>query len=57
MKKKFKVPVSWMVYGYVNVRADNIDEAIELADEANLPYGEYVEGSFEVDAEMIEEIK
>jgi len=48
--KTYKVPVVWQMYGYVEVEAENVDEAVLIAEGAPLPdNGEYVEGSFEVD--------
>lgn len=48
--KTYKVPVVWQMYGYVEVEADSLAEAIHEADAAPLPEdGSYVEGSFEVD--------
>ena len=52
--KTYKIPVSWQVYGTVNIEAENIEEAIELAggDEIPLPEGDYIDGSWEVDGEL-----
>ena len=51
--KKFKVPVSWQMYGHVTVEADTLQHAAEIAESdmgIGLPdNGEYVEGSWEVD--------
>jgi hypothetical protein len=50
--KTYKIGVVWQMYGYVEVEAVDIDEAIYNAMEAPLPdNGEYIEGSFEVDVE------
>lgn len=54
--KVFKVPVVWSMMGYVDVEADDAEEAMVYAkehkDEFHLPYnGEYVDDSFEVDEE------
>tara|TARA_R110002020_G_scaffold49875_4_gene141605 strand:+ start:1545 stop:1733 length:189 start_codon:yes stop_codon:yes gene_type:complete len=55
--KKFVVPVSWTVSSYVVVEADTADEAAEQAETFDLPHdGEYLQGSFEVDFESIEEV-
>ena len=48
---KIKLPVSWEVFGFVEVEADSIEEAMEFfeenADSFSLPNdGEYVDGSF-----------
>lgn len=57
MKKMWKIPVTWEMYGMVCYEADTIDEAIEKAlnDDGPLPEGEYVDGSFTVseDADII----
>ena len=49
--KTWKIPVSWEVVGVVEIQAPTLDLAIEIArtdDTINLPYGEYVNGSFDV---------
>ena len=48
--KTYKVPVVWQMYGYVEVEAESMAEAIHEAQAAPLPEdASYVEGSFEVD--------
>jgi len=45
------IPVSWEVAGIVRIPANTLDEAIHAVkhDESiELPYGEYVDGSFDV---------
>ena len=56
MSKNYEVPCSWQVYAWANVEANSFDEAIEFAesDQFPLPEGSYVEGSFELDHDMIE---
>lgn len=59
MKKKkrmWKVPCVWMMMGYLTVEARSAEEAKELAKDmardCALPTnGEYLEDSFEIDAE------
>lgn len=46
---KYKIPVIWQNWGIVEVEADNLEKAIELAKEGGLPKGEYIEDSFEID--------
>lgn len=49
---KYRVPVSYQMYGHVEVEADSKDEAAEIAcgPTVGLPEnGSYVEGSFQVD--------
>lgn len=55
--KKYRIPVSWQMYGYVTVEAENLENAIEQAEDTNtpLPEGSYVEGSYEVDRAAIDE--
>lgn len=50
---KYRIPVSWEMYGHVEVEADSLEEAISIAesDETPLPEGSYVNASFEVDHE------
>lgn len=52
--KKFKIPVSWEMYDYIEVEANSVEEAIEIfdqkeqsADPYGLPDGNYVDASFE----------
>lgn len=46
-----EIPVYYELKGYVNVRANTLEEAVEKAEtKHSLPeHGDYVEGSFEVD--------
>lgn len=59
--KKWSIPVSWEVCGMVEIEANTLEEAIDIAkrdDSIELPYGEYVDGSFDVtvdDDELIRE--
>lgn len=52
--KKYKIPCSWQMYGYKEVEAENLKEAIEIVEEESLPDGDYIEGSFEIDTEILE---
>lgn len=51
MANIYKIPVSWECYGYVNIEANNLEEAINKAwkDNIPLPEGEYVDDSWRVD--------
>ena len=55
------IPVSWEDVGMVEIQAPTLEKAIEIArtdDSVELPYGEYVDGSFVVtvdDDELIRE--
>ena len=55
MKKKYRVPCSWEVYGITVVEAESWDEAISTAEESPLPIdNSYIEDSFRIDEEMVE---
>jgi hypothetical protein len=60
MGKKYKVPVSWQVYGFVTVEADTEEEAAHEAMGVDLDCidgkPEYLHNSFEVDEHAIEEV-
>lgn len=50
--KQFKIPVVYTVYGYVDVEAENIEEAIDMANDPDCPLpdeADYVKGTWEVD--------
>ena len=52
--KKWTIPVSWTMMGTVNVEANTLEEAIEIArdNEEIIPIpddGDYLSGSWEVD--------
>lgn len=58
--KTYQVPCCWQVYTWANVEADSFDDAVEKA-QGDLKYsiidsnnGNYVQGSFEMDYEVIE---
>lgn len=56
----YRVGCSWEVYGHITVRAKNKEEAVKMAQKVAktcpLPDdGEYLEDSFEIDTENIEE--
>jgi len=57
---KFKVAVTWEMYGNVIIQADDIDEAIHIAKvDPNIPLpeqGEYIDDSWQVDEEITREI-
>lgn len=46
----FNIPVSWEVYGSVEIDAESVEEAINIFDEQSddipLPEGNYIDGSF-----------
>ena len=51
--REYKVPVYWTMMGYVTVTASSPSEAMEKVrdniDDYDLPHGEYLDESFEVD--------
>lgn len=54
MKKTFKIPCTWQMYGYYHIEANSIKEALEKAEDSSLPTdADFLEGSFEIDNEMI----
>ena len=58
--KKFVVPVTWLMAAEVVVEAESEDEAMDLATGIDLDIFEnagYVNGSFDVDFNMIEEVQ
>ena len=59
-KKKFVVPVTWVVAAEVVIEAENELEANDLAHNVDLDCFEnadYVQGSFDIDFNMIEEVQ
>lgn len=58
---KYFIPVTWAMYGEYMVKADSLEMAIKMVENAEspydeLPYGEYIDGSFEINKDMIEEV-
>ena len=59
MSKYYEIPCTWEVYGTVEIEADSLEEAIELAERDDSPMpddSDYVAGSFQVDRDIAEEI-
>ena len=55
MKKTYRVPCSWEVYGITVVEAESWDEAISTAEESPMPIdNSYIEDSFRIDEAMVE---
>ena len=59
---KQRIAVTWHVCGYIEVEANNIEEAMKKVrdnpDDYSLPYdGEYVDGSFGLSTDDVEEMK
>jgi hypothetical protein len=60
MKRIFKIPVSWTSIGTLEVNASSLEEAIAIAEDdlTGLPeYSEYLDGSFEVNIDLINGVK
>lgn len=56
-KKVFKVPVQFTLCATMEIEAENIEKAVQIAEDGNLPPFEdcsYLEGSFQVFEEEIE---
>lgn len=54
MMKTYRIPCTWTVAGTMEIQANGLGEAIELANEAPLPTdNDYIEGSFEINNQMI----
>lgn len=54
---KYRIPVTWEMFGAIEVEAESLEEAIKLAendDQCLPPDGEYVDGSWVVDSEFAE---
>ena len=52
---KYKIAISWQECGEIEVEADNLEQALEIAqnDEGiDLPVGTYIDASWKVDEEM-----
>ena len=55
--KTYKVAVEWTMTKTLMIAADDLDEAMELAQDKDLPDdGEYLDESFTVNTELSEEI-
>lgn len=58
MKKyTFSIPVLWEVSSFVEVKASSLEEACEIAQDADLPEAtevSYIDGSFEVNYDVAE---
>ena len=53
----YKIPVYWTMFDTMEVDAESLKEAIDLAiDSLPLPDGDYVDGSFTVEMETLNEI-
>lgn len=60
--KTWKIPVCWSMMATIEIEADTLEEAIEIAkdDEGNIPIpynGDYLDGSWEVDSEDVDYLR
>jgi len=56
--KEYKIPVIWQMYGIMEIEANSLEEAKEIAmGNLELPRnGSYIDDSFEIDNDVIEEM-
>lgn len=54
---KYHIPVFWQMFGWVEVEANSLADAVREveSDETPLPEGTYVDASFEVEHESLAE--
>ena len=56
-----KVAVTWEMCGFVDIEADSLEEAMEKFNEnerhIRLPMGKYIDGSFRLSTEDVEEME
>jgi len=53
----FEIPVKWEMQDVLTIQANNLKEAFDFVNtlEYDLPIGEYVEGTYEIDYDRLEE--
>ena len=53
--RTFKIPVSWEMFGLIEIEANSIEEAVrifdEQSDDLSLPEGDYIDSSFQRQSE------
>ncbi len=54
----YTIPCVWQMYGTMQIEAESLEQAKEIALNPNtkLPNGSYIEDSFELDSDMVEEM-
>jgi hypothetical protein len=53
----YKIPVYWTMFDTIEVESDSLKEAVSKAiDDLPLPQGDYVDGSFTVQMDILNEI-
>ena len=50
---KYRIPATWQMYGWFEVEAENLQDAVDQIEDLPLPKGSYVDDSFEIDSEML----
>jgi len=58
-QKEFNIAVSWEECGIVKIKADSLEEALQIVEEdqsIRLPESSYVDGSFRADYEVSESL-
>lgn len=60
-KKKINVPVTWTMCGYVEIEAEDMASAMEKFNQDNdnipIPEGEYVDDSFQLTSQDVDEME
>lgn len=57
MKKDYIIPVEWTIVKNVKVSAESLDEAKELAAFTSVETGTYLDDSFRINEELLEEFE
>jgi hypothetical protein len=52
----YKIPVYWTMFDTIDIEAESLKEAIETIDSIPLPIGLYVDGSFTIEMDTLNEI-
>ena len=52
---KYRIPCFWSIGGVMEVEAKSLQEALDLAENAPLPEGNYMEDSFEIDFNFLQD--
>lgn len=55
--KRFKIPVTWKMFGNTYIDANTLEEALSILENAPLPDDSQYLGEFEFDCDEIEEIE
>jgi hypothetical protein len=52
----YKIPVYWTMFDTIDIEAESLKEAMETIDMMPLPKGLYVDGSFTIEMDTLNEI-